>query len=235
MEINFTISSFPVGYCFTTPNQFAVDLVTRLAGEVAGDANFFNDGDTTPAPDDQDRPWLPHNYSGNNPPAFVYQFVDGAWRMPNPNPTGAVMMYQGTEASIETFDGGEAGAITATTGPMWQKVSAMDAKIPIGPGTLGTAPNTRTIAIGGTLGEDKVTLIEENIPIDEIIAYSEAAGANLATVGLIADDDRNSSPNPDPIHSFGGDINGATVAHENMPPVYGIWFIVRTARKFYRR
>lgn len=208
--------------------------MTRMGGNT-GDASFFNDGDTTPTPDNQAFPWTPTSFSGSNPPAFIYHFVDGAWIMPNPMPTGAVIMFRGLEADIDTFDGGEIGAITATTGPMWAKVSALDARIPIGPGTLGTAPTTRTIAVGGTLGEDKVTLIEENIPLDEISAYSLADGANLTTVGLIADDDRNSSPNPDPIHSSGGDSTGATVAHENMPPVYGIWFIERTARKFYRR
>lgn len=233
LPINFTFSGLDDNYCYpASPHQLGVDLTQRLAGETDGDSTFFNDGDATPSPDNRIYPWTPQSFSGSNPPAFIYHYVNGAWIMPNPTPTGIVAMYMGLEADIPTLDGGEAGAITDTTGPMWEKVSAMDAKIPIGPGTLASG---RVIAVNGTLGEEKVTLIEENIPLHEMSAYALDDGANLSPVGLIADDDRTSSPNAGSIDSFGGDINGATVAHENLPPVIGIWFIRRTARKFYRR
>lgn len=233
MEINFTISQFPEGYCFTTPNQFAVDLVTRLAGEVAGDANFFNDGDTTPAPDFQDRPWLPHNYSGNNPPAFVYQFIDGAWRMPHPLAPGAVMMYEGSEASITTHDGGEAGAITATTGPMWEKVPSMDARFPIGPGTLASGA---TVAIGGQGGVEEHTLTRAELPNVSVDTLSQRrinvqdGGSAVVTTPETAPTGAAFSNIPLPTEPLGdGD------PHTNMPPYTGIWFIRRTARRYFRR
>lgn len=232
MDINFTFSGFDSNYCFTTWNQFGVDLIQRLAGETDGDATFFNDGDTTPAPDNRVYPWTPQSYSGGTPPAFMYHYVSGAWIMPHPMPEGAVIMYTGSEASIDTFDGGEAGTITDTTGPMWEKLDTMDARFPIGPGTL---PSGDVIAVGDTGGAEEVTLEEENIPLHELQAYSLNDGANLNSVGLIADDDRNATANPDPIDSFGGDEDGATVAHNNMPPYTGIFFIKRTARKYYRR
>lgn len=230
--VDITTSSIPNDFCFTTWPAFWTFGVSLLSAELQGDTNTFNAGDTTPAPNNRDKPWLPPSAASANPPAFVYNFDNGYWLLPHPIPAGIVVMYEGSEASIETFDGGEAGAITETTGPMWQKVSALNAKIPIGPGTL---PSTRVITQGGTLGSEKVELLEANIPLHELQGYALNDGANLSESRLIADDDRNANALPNPIDSFGGDADGATVAHENMPPVYGIFFIKKTARKFYRR
>lgn len=228
MDINFTLSSFPTGYCFTTPNQFAVDLVARLAGEVAGDASFFNYGSSTPAPDFQDRPWIKLDASGNIDK--IYSFSNGAWVARHPIAPGIVVQYEGSEASITTFDGGEVGAITATTGPMWEKVTDVNARFVIGPGTL---PSGAIINVGDTGGLEEVELEEENIPIHVMNGYTFNTGANLASVGIIADDDRNNTPLE--IDRFGGDpVTDLTVPHSNMPPYVAKFSIRRTARTHYR-
>lgn len=228
MEINFTLSPFPVGYCFTTPNQFAVDLITRLAGEVAGEGAFFNYGPNTPAPDDQDKPWLRLDANGNIDK--IYSFSNGAWVARHPVAPGIVVMYEGSEVSITTLDGGESGAITATTGPMWEKVSTMDARFPIGPGTLASGS---VVNIGDTGGLEEVELLEANIPIHVMNGYTVDTGANLATRGILSDDDRNTAAHE--IDRFGGDpVTDATVPHSNMPPYKAIFFIRRTARTHYR-
>lgn len=228
MEINFTLSPFPVGYCFTTPNQFAVDLITRLSGELAGDASFFNYGPNTPAPDDQDKPWIRLDSNGNIDK--IYSFSNGAWVARHPVAPGIVVMYEGSEASITTLDGGESGAITATTGPMWEKVSTMDARFPIGPGTLASGT---IVNVGDTGGEEKVELLEANIPIHVMNGYIVDTGANLATRGILSDDDRSTTAHE--IDRFGGDpVTDATVAHNNLPPYKAIFFIRRTARTHYR-
>lgn len=226
--INLTFASgIFANYCFTSYQQLAVDLVNGIAGEVAGSASFFNFGNTTPAPDDRDKPWLRTNADGT--PDKVYTFVNGAWVALHPMAVGSRILYGGSEASITTFDGGEAGAITATTGPMWQKVSAADAKFLIGPGTL---PSGTVIAVGGTGGEEEVELEEENIPLHEIQGYALADGANLTPNALISDDDRVTTPTT--ADSFGGDTNGATTPHNNMPPFIAMFVIERTARSHYR-
>ncbi len=228
--INLTFeSAIFANYCFTSFQQLAVDLVDGIAGETEGDSSFFNFGNTTPAPDDRDKPWIRTNADGT--PDKIYVFVNGAWTAKHPLPTSARILYGGTEGSIDTFDGGEAGTITATTGPMWQKVSAADAKFLMGPGTL---PSTTVVAVGSTGGEEKVTLLEENLPVDEIQGYTIQEGANLASSQIIADDDRNSTALADPVHSFGGDATGATVAHNNLPPYVAMFVIERTARSHYR-
>lgn len=230
--VNISTASVPDAWCNLSLQEIWPKLVSLIAAELAGTQNTFNDGDTTPAPDDQDKPWTPPSFSGGNPPAFIYHYISGAWIMPNPNPPGVVMMYQGTEASIVTFDGGEAGVVTETQGPMWEKVSALDARIPIGPGTLAGG---RVIANGGTLGEDVHTLTRDELPNVQIDTplkrRTDLQDGGSSTALFETSFTLSSSVSVDvPTEPLGdGD------AHENMPPVYGIFFIKRTARKFYRR
>lgn len=216
-------------YCFTSWDEFFAQLNSLSSGETVGESSFFNDGDTTPAPDAQGNPWTPPGFSGANPPAFIYHFVDGVWIMPHPMAPGLVVMYEGTEASITTYDGGEAGAITATTGPMWEKVTAMDARVPLGPGTL----NAVAVAVGTQGGAATVTLLEENLPVHVIQGYAVDENANLPNNALISDDDR--VTNATTADSFGGEADGSTRPTVIIPPYTAIWFIRRTQRKFYRR
>lgn len=112
---------------------------------------------------------------------------------------------------------------------MWQRVDEMDAKFPIGPGTL---PSTTPLAIGTTGGAEKVTLEEDNIPLFEIDpTYALESGANRSSVGLIVDDDRQATPNPNPIMEFGKDPPDEV---DIMPPYRVICFIRKTARTHYR-
>lgn len=230
--VTISTASVPASYCANSIQVAWPFLVSLLTAELAGLNNTFNDGDTTPAPDDQNRPWLPTSFSGVNPPAFVYKFVDGVWIMPNPNPTGLVAMYQGSEASIDTFDGGEAGTVTATTGPMWQKVSAIDGRFPIGPGTVGTT----SIGIGATGGTGEHTLALDEIPAHThpFTGRDYIGSGNLSPAKVIIDDDYGGTENT-VATSAGGQGDGSTKAVNTMPPYLGIWFIVRTARKYYRR
>lgn len=138
-------------------------------------------------------------------------------------------MYEGSLASIETYDGGEAGAVTATTGPMWERVTQLDARFPIGPGTL---PSGTAVAVTNTGGEEKHTLLEEELPNIEIKSRhrtdlqdggGSAALHNLPTFGTQVT-----------VDEFGGDASGNTVAHNNLPPYYCLQFIRRTGRLYYR-
>lgn len=228
MQIDLTFASgIFANYCFTSYQELAVDLVNGISAEIAGEAALWNIGTATPGPDDRDKPWFRFNADGT--PDKIYSYVNGAWISRHPLVSPAVIMFTGSEADITTYDGGEAGAITATTGPMWEKLSSMDARFPIGPGTL---PSGDVIAVGDQGGEEEVELEEENIPLHEIQGYALATGANLGTNAAISDDDR--VTNPTTLDSFGGDEDGATVAHNNIPPYTGIFFIRRTARTHYR-
>lgn len=225
-----TTASVPEGYCPTSLRDAWSFLVSLLTATLQGTINLFNVGNTTPLPDDEDKPWLPDAFSGSNPPAFAYQFKGGDWIMPHPIPSGAIMLYSGSPGSIATFDGGEAGTVTETTGPMWEIDTDMAGKFPLGPGTLESG---FVVAVGDTGGTEKVALVEDNIPLFEISpTYALEDGANRSSVGLIADDDRQATPTPNAVLEFGKDPPDA---HSNMPPWKARYFIRRTNRKYYRR
>lgn len=231
--VNISTASVPASWCNLSLQEIWPKLVSLIAAELAGANNTFNDGDTTPVPDDQDKPWTPPGFSGSNPPAAVYHYINGAWIMPHPIAPGLGMMYWGTELSITTLDGGEAGVVTETTGPMWEKVSALDGRIPMGPGTL--QPSTRTLSVTGTLGADEHTLTRAELPNVQVDTplkrRTDLVDGGNSTALFETSFTLSSSVSVD----VPAEPLGDGEAHENLPPVYGTWFIRRTARKYYRR
>lgn len=232
-NIDISTASVPEGWCNKTLQEIWPLLVSLIEAQLAGTLNTFNDGDTTPVPNDQDKPWMPPGFSGSNPPAAVYHYINGAWIMPHPVASGIGTMYWGTEVSITTLDGGEAGVVTDTTGPMWEKVSALDGRIPMGPGTL--TPSTRTLAVTGTLGVDEHTLTRNELPNIQVDTPLKRR-TDLVDGGSSTALFEPSFVLPSAVSvDVPAEPLGSGEPHENLPPVYGTWFIRRTARKYYRR
>src|SRR5574342_502464 len=121
----------PTDFCFTSWQESWPSLVALLSGQFNRSGTGINFGNQVPAMIDQDKPWFRTNSDGT--PDRLYSFSGGLWLAKHPLPPGAVIMYEGTEASIETFDGGEGGPIGPTFGAFWEKVSEMNARSPIGP------------------------------------------------------------------------------------------------------
>jgi len=141
-------------------------------------------------------------------------------------------MYEGTDASIDAFDGGETAAITNISGPFWEKVTEMEAKSPIMPGTLESGT---VLSIGNNYGEEKHTLLSEEMPRHTHTIQAWTSGATGGDGGQIlnqpdpgtevekttgATGGREGESNPDPF----------TIIH----PVRTIFFLRRTSR-IYRR
>lgn len=225
--VSITTASVPDAFCAGSLSTTWPFLVSLLSAELTGSASTFSFGSSTPAPEDQDKPWFRTNTDGS--PDRWYVFANGAWLSRHPMEPGSVIMYQGTEASIETFDGGEAGVVTATSGPMWAKVADFNGRFPIGPGTL---PSGLLIAIGDTGGLEEVTL-----GIPELPSHTHDVKQFRAPV------QQGSGSSPLFHTNLGaGSLESITVseatgdseAHNNIPPFKSIWFIVKTARLNYR-
>lgn len=225
--VTITSATIPSDYCPASWSEGWAFSVPQLIAMLAGNNFSFNYGPDTPAPDDQDKPWLKTDASFV--PDKWYTYVGGSWISKHPIPAGAVWMYEGVEASIDTYDGGEAGTVTATTGPMWEKVSALNGRFPLGPGTLesGTA-----VAVTNTGGAEKHELVEAELP--HIAIQSRQRNDLVDGGGSIALLDHDTVGTVVTVDEFGGDEDGATTPHNNMPPYYGIFFIRKTARTHYR-
>ena len=178
-----------------------------------------------PAPDQRDKIWLRLNNDGT--PDRVYVYAGGKWLSKHAAFEGQVVMWEGAEGDIPTIDGGTVGAVTTTSGPFWEKVSEMDAKIPIGPGTTD-APTSTVIAVGDEGGSELVVLEKEQLP-------SNPFGVNNVTgpfLDVTAGGTFEVQTNPGTNHRVGG-WDGNDEGHNNMPPYRGIWFIRKTSRLYY--
>ena len=216
--------SVPTETCFESVQQLYNMFVDKTTAYVAGGYSLFNYGDTIPSTDDQDRPWI-RTISGL--PDKIYTWVSGQWAAKHPIPAGSSirMIWVGSLADLNTYDGGTAGNVAEFAGPFWAQDTGFDARFPVGVGSFasGTA-----VASDGTGGEEKHTLI-----LDEIPAHKHS----IDKKGFDPDQDSNSgraySTDGDLSHSEYTNEVGGGEAHNNLPPYYGVYFIKRTARAYY--
>ena len=215
------------GYCMTTFNQLGLDIITATSAALAGNTNTFNYGNSTPSAGNQDKPWLRLNSDGTID--RWYSFSSGLWLSPHYQCPGQVIMYEGTEASIDTFDGGEAGAITAMTGPFWEKVTSLNARSPIGPGTL---PTTTVINIGDDIGDEQHTNA-----LSEMILHHHPIKAH-ASAPILGGDGGAILNHPTPGTDYDANTEDAGSATPTpfsiIHPCHAIWFIRRSGRLYYR-
>lgn len=225
LELPVQTSTVPANFCFEGFNSPSwLDIVALLHVTFPGNFSLFNYGSDIPSPSDRDKPWIRLNSDGT--PDALYSYAMGAWLSKHPLPAGAVIMYEGTEASIDTFDGGEAGAISAIGGPFWQRVTEMDARMPIGPGTL---PSTTVLNVGDTGGEEKHQLTVGELPkFTPTLNNGSQIWSNIGGVG------NPSGGGTTGLVNITANQIGNDEAHNNLPPYNAIWFIRRTAR-LYRR
>lgn len=228
--VTISTAQVPSTYC---PSGIQTDwpfLVSLLAAET--NCSAYNFGPTVPGPDDQDKPWLRTDPTTGLVDRW-YVFVGGDWVAKHPTAAGTIIMWEGAEGSIPTFDGGEAGIVTATTGPMWEKVSQMDGRFPMGPGTL---PSGAIVAVTNTGGEERHELALTEIPnhdhalggISVVIEKIGSGNIDLEFGGTDAKAQTALAEGGDP------DDDDNTVPHNNLPPWYGVFFLRKTARSHYR-
>lgn len=229
-NVQIETSSVPVGFCFTSWSESWVQLVGLLSATADVSVNVHI-GEAAPA--DLTKAWL-KTISGV--PDRLYYFASGVWLAKHPFPVGfTVLAPAGTAlADIDTLDGGEAGAVTAFTGPMWEEDTDFQARFPIGPGTFasGTA-----IVEGATGGEETHALTTAELaPHSHVVlaALSNTGGGSdvqrLRPESTEADSDVSTA-------NTGGDtvtpgLNGKP--HSNVPPYRVRFFLKKSARTHYR-
>lgn len=253
--VTFTLTPFSEGYCWKGPQQYAIDLIANLAGAVSvGDLVISA---TTPAVDDQDKLWA--RLDANGYLEGLYTFLGGYWCRPHPTPPGSSerrIWVGANDSSLWGYDGGSgadpgSSVPTATTGAMWEVDTTFEFKFPLGVGTNGTSydgGSATSVAVGDTGGAERVLLDDGETPIHAHVHTDgtpvgntqigdaqnawyamEADGTtkyfnerNLGAAGKRKTSDAELDPN-DP----------AILSHNNMPPYKAVYYIKRTARKFY--
>lgn len=221
--------TLPGGYCPASYQQLYNDFFGLGFAQAPAVQAYIWTGATPPIDFTTYPLWAPLDGAGAPmfPGLFGYDTAFGGWTAKHPVPANSsmVVLWIGTLAAIDTFDGGAAGAISAYTGPMWVVVAALAARFPVG---VGTFPSGAGVAIGATGGEEKHQLVVTELPShNHPVTYSgdlitnPGGTPNLKTQGY-----------PGGIGANTGDTGG-DVAHNNVPPYYGVYFIQRTLRTHY--
>lgn len=221
--------TLPQGYCFRGYQQLLIDFVAAITAFLAGQYRTYNYGNSEPVANDRDKPWRRLNVDGS--PDRWYDYFNGQWVSPYEVPPSSDerRLWVGIAVDLETYDGGSAGAVTATTGPFWEVDTDFAGKVIVGPGTL--QPSATVIAVGDTGGVDQVTLVINEIPshghtIPNAVV-GQIGGGGSAMIGF-------SGTGPDiiPVGNVATTATGGGQAHTNMPPYRAAYVIKRTARVY---
>ena len=229
--IQLTPPSLPSGYCPTSYQQLASDIINGTAAQFRSDIgnSFFNFGGFEPSAENRIYPWMDDD--GN---WWAYQ--GGYWARKHSVAAGSAerRIFIGSTAELESYDGGSPGTVTQYTGPMWEVDSVFAARFPVG---VGTFAESGTVSVGltststGVAGEDKHALISaENGPHIHDLVLDKVSVADTGGVLRFPNGDSQEQVVP---KTFATDSSGEGTPHNNLPPFYGVYFIKRTAREYY--
>lgn len=155
-----------------------------------------------------------------------------------------VILWLGNPADVDTLDGGEAGPVGDFSGPMWEILTSMAARMPIAPGTL---PSGLVLNVGDTGGEEKHKLTTTELPEHtHLMAANEnqdtnpLTSANQVAISGAAGTDEYALKGSDLAATLGqtspvgSAADSADLAHNTLGPYFCINFLRKTNRRWYR-
>ena len=216
-----TIGNLPEGFCPQTEQQRANAIAAALQVLFPFNFSLLNTGSTAPTADNRIYPWDRSNMDGT--PDKIYHFVNGFWIAPNPVPANSPirLFYLASVGSIDTYDGGETGTVTTTTGPMWEVDTDMSGRT-----ALGVDDDHPFNTIGGAA---EITLTDAQLPAH---SHDIEVGASLddnQLRPLIATAKADSGTGTRSTELFG---DGDPI--DILPPYKAGFWVRRTNRGFYR-
>lgn len=124
-DINLVVIApeLPPGSCI---DPEIIDLIGKTQVLFPSNYSLFISGSNEPTVEQRDYAWIKTNSTTDVIIGiFKWSALYGKWLkhhfINGSVPTSERRLYVGTEASLETYDGGEPGTVTATTGPFWEK------------------------------------------------------------------------------------------------------------------
>lgn len=224
--------ALPVGFCPGSEQERLNAYMAVSNALLQGGLAFYNYGDTKPDVTLQGYPWF-RTTDGR------WYYFSGVWKSPMNRSSFERRLFVGTLTDLLTYDGGDNGAPSATSGPAWEESTEFRGRSPMGPGAIPTSQPAKTLNVGEDYGEGAHVLLATEFPstltlkanlpgnrtnleggAPQWLAPIGSAGALLTT-----------PTTEDATFPFQND--GGDVAHQTTHPVHGCYVIKPTNRQFY--
>ena len=236
--------SLPSGYCFTTYQNLLNDFSNLQKAVLTNGRTYYNIGDTKPAPEFQAYPWI--NTAFRN---LIFTF-NGVWRCPNGYNANERRLWSGDLTQLVTYDGGSAGAVTPTSGPMWISDPQAEGRVPMGPGNIPGTTGPVALTVGQQYGAGEVTLSDANGAVGSHVHgfgkyLSGAAGFNTlgnftvpayngaVVQGISSGTGPDTTVNLFTLPSGTGATGVNATPFSIVPPVIGTYLIKPSGRQFF--
>lgn len=187
-----------------------------------GGLAFYNYGASVPVPENQAYPWFRttdgrwYIYSGSWISPVNYSLLERRW-------------FAGTLVELVTYDGGDAGAPSDRSGPMWVEDTAFIGRSPMHPGAIPSSDPAKSLALGEDYGAGSHTntMLEMPEHTHQVKYAFNQTGAGLpcitgngTTESIQYPTEATGEATPDPYSIVG--------------PVRGIYCIKWSGRQYYR-
>lgn len=145
MQVQVQNAEFSAAPCFASEqarlNAFSALQYVELDDELFG----LIVSPDQPSVEDQDKLWLQTDAFNNPIQFFLFSSQYAAWLWPHPTPPSdpRLILYTGAAGDVDTLDGGDALAVTETTGPFWEIETEFTDRLPIGAGTVPVNTNSQ--------------------------------------------------------------------------------------------
>lgn len=238
----------PEGFCPSGENaeQQRYELYLSLTQfSLAAGQSFYNKGNVLPTPENRVYPWF--RQVGGYPDRW-YQFAGGLWLSKHPLPTGFTALAPASitsQAMLDVWDEGEAGAVSLYTGPFWEIDADFEGRSPMGPGAIPSSNPSKTLSVSETYGEGAHSMTSQEVGPHTHPLNAESSikdGDNVAVVGtgggqfglLAYNQGGFNGTRITPLSVLANTFTSGQQAMPVIHPVRGRYFIKRSARIFYK-
>lgn len=231
--------TLPSGFCPTGWQQLINEGVGKAIVQFT--SSIFTvviSAASAPGAADRDKLWF------NTNDDRIYRYHDGAWLSEHPEaPNGlARRMFVGTLTQLQTYDGGDSDSAGDASGPMWERDTDFNDRIPMG---VGSSVAT---AVGTNYGDadGQITLTEANLPAHK--HFCARGTNNLSATPQVGATDQISyngggmSQENYTLLGISGEANvglssdglGTSAAVNVLNPVRGVYIVKRTSRIYFK-